>query len=140
VQAEDTDEARRTVLLVEDERSIRTFATRVLRRAGYRVVTAEDGDSALEALRRPGQTVDLLLTDVLMPGMSGAELAERVRAEHPAMPVLFVSGFPADLATGERLVPHGVQLLAKPFTGGQLVERVRMALDSHDENSEASSS
>jgi DNA-binding response OmpR family regulator len=124
-----TTEARRTILLVEDDRSIRTFTTRVLRRAGFRVVTADSGDAALAAFARYRGQVDLLLTDVLMPGMSGAELAERIRVDRPELPVLFVSGFPADLATGERLVPQGGALLAKPFTGVELVERVRLALD-----------
>jgi len=124
-----TTEARRTILLVEDDRSIRTFSTRVLRRAGYRVVTADNGDAALAAFGRYRGDVDLLVTDVLMPGMSGAELAERIHEDRADLPVLFVSGFPADLSTGERLVPHGRALLAKPFTGVELVERVRLLLE-----------
>lgn len=130
---EGTAEARRTILLVEDERAVRTFATRALRRAGYRVVTADGGEAAIATFRRYRDEIGLLLTDVLMPGMTGAELAERLRAERADLPVLFVSGYPADIATGERLVPHGGALLPKPFTAVQLVERVTLALEPRPE-------
>ena len=126
---EGAGEARRTILLVDDERAVRTFATRVLRRAGFRVITADGGDAALAAFDRYRDEIELLVTDVLMPGMTGAELADRIRGERASLPVLFVSGYPADIATGERLVPHGGALLAKPFTGPQLVDRVRRALE-----------
>lgn len=124
-----TAEARRTILLVEDERAVRTFATRVLRRAGYRVVTADSGDAALATFERYQDEIGLVVTDVLMPGMSGAELADRLRAQRDDVAVMFVSGYPADIATGQRLVPHGGALLPKPFTAAQLVDRVTQALD-----------
>jgi DNA-binding response OmpR family regulator len=124
----DADAERRTILLVDDDRSVRTFTTRVLRRAGFRVVTADSGDAALAVFEQHADQVELVVTDVVMPGMTGASLSGRLRERKPGLRVLFVSGYPADLATGERLVPYGAALLAKPFTGAELVARVREVL------------
>ncbi len=126
----ETDAAaeRRTILLVDDDRSVRTFTTRVLRRAGFRVITADSGDAALAMFERHRDSIELVVTDVVMPGMTGAALAERLRERKPGLRVLYVSGYPADLATGERLVPYGAALLTKPFTGAELVARIREVL------------
>ncbi len=116
-----------TVLLVEDEDAVRRLAARVLERSGYTVHRAADGASAVELLSRLG-AVDLLVTDVVMPGMSGRELADHVRARMPGIPVLFMSGYTADEAIRDRPPLHG-GFLEKPFTPDQLMREVREALD-----------
>jgi PAS domain S-box-containing protein len=114
-----------TVLLVEDEPAVRAVAVRVLERAGYRVVAAAGGE---EALRRAAgeEAIDLVLTDVVMPGMSGVTVAERLRAERPGVRVLFMSGYSSDLP--EALASTGGSLLQKPFTPATLLDRVAEAI------------
>jgi CheY-like chemotaxis protein len=118
--------ARARILLVEDDGHVLALARRVLERAGYRVSAAGSGAEALEALAL-GDAPALLLTDVAMPGLSGAELAARVRALRPGVRVLFMSGyFDADLAAGE---VDPALLVQKPFAPEDLLRRVREALD-----------
>ncbi len=117
-----------TVLVVEDEAGVRHLARDVLRRSGYRVLEAADGAEALRLVAQEG-TIDLLLTDVVMPGMSGAELAERFRALRPRARVLYASGY-ADEALGSHGLPSGgVPYLQKPFEPDDLVRRVRELLE-----------
>ena len=114
---------RETILLVEDEEPLRHLVTLILRHSGYTVLEAVDAEKALEvALDHPGP-LHLLLTDVIMPGMSGRELAEEMATRHPETKVLFVSGY-----TEERLEP-GVQFLGKPFTPPVLLHKIRQVLD-----------
>jgi PAS domain S-box-containing protein len=115
----------RTILLVEDEEPVRRVAARCLERAGYRVLAVADGEDALRIAAATPQ-IDLLLTDVVMPGMSGPRLADHLRAARPALPVLFISGFSRDLP--EWLAPPPGALLQKPFTPERLVARVAEAL------------
>jgi CheY-like chemotaxis protein len=116
-----------TVLVVEDEPSLLELSSRVLRQAGYRVLTTGSPEEAVETARRHHGPIDLLLTEVVMAGRSGPALATELRRDRPSMRVVFVSGF-----TGEsrdvldRVRPADV--LAKPFTPAGLVERVRGAL------------
>ena len=118
-----------TVLLVEDQASVRRLASRALRRLGYTVIEAAHGAEALEALRAAGGPVDLLLTDVVMPKMSGTELADRVRAEHPSVRVLYMTGYAAN-ALGERgMLKPGAAVVQKPFTANDLAARVREVLE-----------
>jgi PAS domain S-box-containing protein len=115
----------RTVLLVEDEERVRRIATRCLERAGYRVLAVADGEDALRlAVTTP--RIDLVLTDVVMPGMSGPQVAEHLRAARPGVPVLFMSGFSQDLP--DSLAPPPGSLLQKPFTPEVLVARVADAI------------
>ncbi|MCU1499293.1 MAG: sensor hybrid histidine kinase [Acidimicrobiales bacterium] len=118
-----------TILVVEDDDDLRAVAERILSRVGYEVLSAADGPTALAiAAARHGE-IDLLLTDMIMPGMWGSELAERVREIEPAMRVLFMSGYsPVLLHAGASLLV-GVLLIDKPFSGNELVEKVRQALD-----------
>lgn len=114
------------VLVVEDETAMRDFLLTALESLGYRPVAAANAD---EALHRVAQdTPDLVLTDLVMPGMSGAELAERIASDHPNLPVLLMSGYTAD----EPLTNSAVELrfLAKPFTIEELSDKVRWALRS----------
>jgi PAS domain S-box-containing protein len=118
-----------TVLLVEDDPGVRAVATRILTGRGYRVLEADNGESALDVLARHLRSVDLLLTDVVMPKMGGRILAERARALRPELPVLFTSGYNDDVILQHRLLEHGVALLPKPFTPLSLSAKVREVLD-----------
>jgi PAS domain S-box-containing protein len=116
-----------TVLLVEDEDSVRSLARRVLTRAGYAVLEAADGESALEVARAHAGAIDLLLTDVVMPGGGGRKLAEAMERLRPATRVLYMSGYPGDAIAEHGLAPE-VDLLPKPFSPDTLLRRVASAL------------
>jgi len=118
-----------TILLVEDEAAVRRVAARLLKGLGYTVLDAADGFEALKLLEHHQGAIDLLLTDVVLPGLSGRELAERVRADSPGMKVLFCSGYTDDVILERRLLERGEQLVPKPFTIQELSSRVREALD-----------
>ncbi|MDX6515353.1 MAG: two-component system, cell cycle sensor histidine kinase and response regulator CckA [Gaiellaceae bacterium] len=117
-----------TVLVVEDEEVIRTLVARTLREQGYRVLEARYGSEALELWEEHRDDIGLLVTDIVMPGMSGVELARRVAEERPELRILLMSGF-AEPAAGEQVsAPSGAGFLEKPFTPSELVRRVREAL------------
>jgi signal transduction histidine kinase len=116
-----------TILLVEDEHVVRALAQRVLERCGYTVLACADGAEALRVAGSPGQHIDLLLTDVVMPGLRGHEVAERVTASRPGVKVLYMSGY-ADEALLGRAAIHERALIEKPFAVDALAERVREAL------------
>lgn len=117
------------VLLVEDEDELRRLVARELTWRGYHVMEASGGAEALEVASSLGEQVDLLVTDVVMPEMSGVELSRRLSERWPSLPVLFVSGhLQGGRAVGEHLA-EGSELLAKPFTPDQLARRVRQVLD-----------
>jgi CheY-like chemotaxis protein len=116
------------VLLVEDEDGIREVARRILERRGYRVLTAADGREAIELAAGHDGPIDLLITDVIMPGMLGKEVAERVLAARPDTRVLYMSGYAQPiLGEGDNL-PKGMVLLEKPFTEHVLLSKAREAL------------
>jgi PAS domain S-box-containing protein len=118
-----------TVLVVEDDEEVRAYSAEVLRDLGYHVLEASDGNAALRILERPELRVDLLFTDVVMPHMSGRELADSARQLRPGLKVLYTSGYTRNaIVHGGRLDP-GVALLPKPFTLQDLAERVRDLLD-----------
>jgi len=116
-----------TVLLVEDEELVRALARRVLARAGYRVLEAGGGHEALEVAAAHAGDIDLLLTDVVMPGGGGPHLARAMARVRPSTRVLFMSGYPGDAITHHGL-PLDVDLLAKPFAPATLLHRVADAL------------
>ncbi len=121
-----------TVLVVEDDDSLRALVVRVLRSLGYRVLEAPEGTSALILSKTHDGSIDLLLTDVVMPGISGRELAEQIRVSRRRIKILYMSGY-----TENAIVHHGVldpatALLEKPFTPDVLAARVRTVLDSPD--------
>ena len=120
----DAPRGAETVLVVEDDASVRGVARRMLERHGYTVFEAEHGVDALGQIEHRGDEVDLVLTDVRMPGLDGRELARRLRAERPSLPVVLMSGYPSESATAADL-----RFLAKPFTAGALLHMVRDALD-----------
>jgi len=119
-----------TILLVEDEPSLRSLAAEILRNQGYEVIEASGGDEALR-LSEQGATskIDLLLTDVIMPGMGGEVLAERLKAARPGIKVLFVSGHPDDAIARDGVIEPEVAFLQKPFTPVALARKVREVLD-----------
>jgi PAS domain S-box-containing protein len=118
-----------TILVVEDDDDVRAHTVDLLRELGYRVLEAYDGDSALRLLSRPDQDIELLLTDVVMPSMSGWELAEAARDQLPGLKVLFTSGYPRDAILKNGRLEKGVDLLPKPFSFADLSERIRAHLD-----------
>ena len=126
-----------TVLVVEDEDAVRRIVRRVLEEQGYAIIEARDGNDALRICARLGDEINLVLSDVIMPGMGGRELARELRVRRPTLTILFMSGYNDDgdlVATGGDL---GSSVLAKPFTSETLARHVREALDRR-ETSEAS--
>ena len=117
-----------TILLVEDEPAILRMTARLLENAGHRVLAAASPAEALEAARRHGDAVDLLLTDVIMPGLNGRELADRLLAERPGLRCLFMSGYSADAIARRGEMDDDVHLLRKPFTAAELTRRVAALL------------
>ena len=118
-----------TVLLVEDEALVRQLTHEILRRNGYRVLEAADGIEALGVVRNYDGQIDLLLTDVVMPRMSGHELVEQARPLRPAMQVLYVSGYSEEAILRQGQLTAGIELLPKPFTPGVLTAKIRELLD-----------
>jgi PAS domain S-box-containing protein len=118
-----------TVLLVEDEQLVRQLTHEILHRNGYRVLEAADGLEALALLRNHPGHIDLLLTDVVMPRMSGHELVELARPLRPRMRVLYVSGYSEEAIARQGQLTEGIELLAKPFTPGILTAKIRQLLD-----------
>ena len=114
----------RIVLVAEDEEMVRRLMTQALRRDGWTVLEAATGDDALRLARQHRGAIDLLVADIVMPGMSGRDLAERLRGERADLPVLFVTGYSSE-ADPRRLTGPGTGLLLKPFLPGAFVAKVR---------------
>jgi len=119
-----------TVLLVEDAAPVRTLARRSLEACGYTVLDAADGPSAIELSARHAGAIAVLVTDVVMPGMSGRELAERLAPTRPEMKVLYTSGYTDDAMVRQGVLNAGVAFLQKPFVPDSLARKVRDVLDS----------
>jgi signal transduction histidine kinase len=131
VRWEQTDQLDGTesVLLVEDDPSVRGLVGQTLRKRGYTVLEADNGEEALRLVRERSSSVDLLITDVLMPGISGKELSDQLQIQHPSMKVLFVSGYTENTIVHHGVLEPGVAFLSKPFTSPMLMQRVREVLD-----------
>jgi len=130
--AEAAPELRRgteTVLLVEDAAPVRTLARKSLENCGYRVLDAADGRAALDLSAHHAGGIDILVTDVVMPGMSGRELAERLAPLRPGMRVLYTSGYTDDAMVHQGVLRSGVAFLQKPFVPESLARKVREVLD-----------
>ena len=121
-------ESASSILVCEDEEPVRKIIETVLRNAGYRVLSAPLPERALALAREHSGSVDLLVTDVVMPGFSGPELAERLRHDLPDLPVLLVTGYAPEDVAPAGVVGLGTDLLQKPFTPATLLERVRALL------------
>ena len=118
-----------TVLVVEDEYAVRRIVKIALESAGYRVIEARNGPEALEAVRLNPGAIHLVVTDVVMPEMSGRELAERIVKDHPGVRILYMSGYMDDAVMRHGIVESGVAFLQKPFTPLALARKVREVLD-----------
>jgi PAS domain S-box-containing protein len=117
-----------TILVVEDEAGIRALVRKILRRQGYEVLEAANGQEALALCREHGQRIELLITDVLMPQMGGRELVERLQTQGHDMKVLYVSGYTDDTTVYSGDLPPGTAFLQKPFTLGSLLDKVKEVL------------
>jgi two-component system cell cycle sensor histidine kinase/response regulator CckA len=122
-----TEGHRETILVVEDAEPIRRMVTAMLMQSGYDCLEAPDGTEALALLDTRAEPVHLVLTDLLMPKMTGAELAEHLSRLRPGLPIVFMSGYTEDPVVVTVGQTRG-NFLAKPFTAGALLEKVRQAL------------
>jgi len=121
--------ATETVLVVEDDQDLRAYLIEVLRELDYRAIAAQDAAAALGILEQRDMRVDLLLTDVVMPGMNGRELANRARQLRPGLKVLFMSGYSRNAVVHQGRVDRGVHLIQKPVSLNDLAARIRDVLD-----------
>jgi PAS domain S-box-containing protein len=125
------DRGRRdqSILVVEDDDDVRAYTVEILRELGYRVLEAHDGAAALRLLERREQPLDLLFTDVVMPAMSGRELADRARQIQPDLKVLYTSGYTRNAIVHGGRLEAGVEMISKPFTYHALAEKIADVLD-----------
>src|SRR6202158_3182011 len=132
-QAPLTVRGHETILLVEDAEPLRKLAHMFLKDNGYQVLTAADGPKAQQVAAQNAGPIHLLLTDVVMPGINGRVLAERLASLHPAMKVLYMSGYTDSFIAGHGVLEEGIHLLHKPFTEDALMRKVRELLDAAKE-------
>jgi CheY-like chemotaxis protein len=118
-----------SILLVEDAQPLRKLAQTFLEAAGFRVLSAGSGEEALDVAARSGVTFDLLLTDVVMPGMNGRILSEQLSRRQPGIKVLYMSGYTDSFIAGHGVLDPGTHLLHKPFTEEVLIRKAREVLD-----------
>jgi CheY-like chemotaxis protein len=118
-----------TILIVEDEEALRELARELLEANGYKVIEAELGENALRLVEGSQTPIDLLLTDVVMPGMGGKQLAKQLLELRPGLHVLYMSGYTDDVINNRGVLPENTLLLPKPFTRAVLLRKVREALD-----------
>lgn len=125
-----TPGGRETILLVEDEPLVRSLAEQALTRLGYRVLACESGETALTLAESTTSPIDLLLTDVVMPGIDGTTLATRFQAIRPETRVLFVSGYTGDKTVRHAVLEEGRDFIGKPYSHHELARKIREVLDS----------
>jgi len=113
-----------TILLVEDEPGLRAILIKLLERSGYRVIDSGEPAGILSELLTNKPHIDLLLTDVIMPGMNGKQLSESLERAYPGLKVLFMSGYPADVLGAHGIIPDEIHFLSKPFTNQRLIEKI----------------
>ena len=118
-----------TILLVEDEAIVRRTARRILKRMGYTVLEADNGLAALEAAQKFDGTIDLLLTDVVMPKMNGRQLAQEMQRQYPGIKILFASGYTDNVIAHHGILDEGLNFIGKPYSTQGLAQRVRSVLD-----------
>jgi signal transduction histidine kinase len=119
----------RSILVVEDDDDVRAYTVEILRELGYRVLEAHDGPSALRLIERQDRLIDLMFTDIVMPGMSGRELADRARAMQPELKIIYTSGYTRNAIVHGGRLDAGVEVIAKPFTYQALAQRVADVLE-----------
>ncbi|UCF98491.1 MAG: response regulator [Spirochaetaceae bacterium] len=116
------------ILVVEDESWVREFISLTLRKHGFVILSAKDGEQAMEMWRRAAKSIDLVLTDLVMPGMSGVELCTQLRRQQPNIRCLLISGYASDRLKDYNVSETGFPFLAKPFTAQELIERINRVL------------
>ncbi len=116
--------AGESILVVDDEPMVRQYIARILRETGYMVVEAEDAPQAISVLEQPGHTIKLIVCDLVMPGMSGLDLAQHVARRWTGTRMLFVSGYPREALVNHGIYHPKITLLAKPFLPSRLLEAV----------------
>ena len=121
-----------TILVAEDEPDLRELTKIFLESYGYRVLQAASADEALKLADRFGERIHLLLTDVIMPGMSGRQLAEKIHLKRPETKIVYMTGYTDDMVVQHKVLEPGVQLLQKPFTKVDLAQKLRATLDGRD--------
>jgi two-component system cell cycle sensor histidine kinase/response regulator CckA len=121
-------EGTETILLVEDDETVRKFVNEVLESNGYRLLVAPNGVAALSICAQYEEPIHLLLTDVVMPEMSGRELADRLASQHPEMKVLYMSGYTDDVIVHHGVLDEGTAFIQKPFAADVLARKVREVL------------
>ncbi len=124
----ETSPGKETILLVEDEDAVRKLVKRMLEKGGYTVFQARSGAEALSICESHQNKINLLITDMVMPGMSGPALAEKAREKCSGVKVLYISGYTDEGARGAA-IPRGSEFLAKPFSAGKVLYTVRRVLD-----------
>lgn len=120
---------RLAVLLVDDEDGVRNVTHLMLQRHGFGVVSLASAEAALALVRSDPTRFDVVVTDVMMPGMDGPTLAREIERLRPAMPIVFISGYLADTLTAHGLSPDAINLVHKPFTTAELVAAIRRAVN-----------
>lgn len=123
-----SDDAGKTILVLEDEPDVRKMVANMLASNGYKVLTAANGESAIKTFKRAKQPVDLVLLDVVAPGLSGPMVADRLTALQPGLRVLYMSGYDNTNVVQRYVVDKGHALLAKPFSERELANKVREML------------
>jgi CheY-like chemotaxis protein len=121
-------EERPTVLVVDDEEDLRDIMRRMLERRGFTALTAGDSGQAIEVCREHPGTIDVLVTDLGLPGVSGGELSRTASELRPDMQVIYISGLPRELAIADGLIAEDALLVKKPFTTEGLIEALRSVL------------
>jgi CheY-like chemotaxis protein len=118
-----------TILLVEDDALVRSLAVRVLHQQGYQLLEAANGHEALGFIQQYGEEIQLLISDLVLPGISGKALAEQLQAVYPQLKVLFISGYTDHIVSHHGLLDGGAHFLQKPFLPVKLARKVREVLD-----------
>jgi CheY-like chemotaxis protein len=121
-----------TVLLVEDAELLRTLTCTLLEKNGYTVLVAANGDEAVQIAEREKRPIHLLLTDVIMPGMSGRELANYLTGVRPEMRVIYMSGYTNDAIAHHGVLDPGIHFIEKPFSQESLMRKLRAVLDAEE--------
>ena len=129
VLKEDLPHGNETILIVEDEEEVRKLSGKILERQGYRILETSNGDDALLACERHKSPIHLMLADVIMPGMSGSELAKLLKPLYPEIKILYMSGYTDDAIVRHGVLQKGVNYIQKPFTMERLARKVREVLN-----------
>ena len=127
----DDDVTTGTLLVAEDHEGLRQLAHETLSHLGYRVVLASDGEEAIREFSARRNDIDLALLDVILPKLSGPDVYARISAERPGLPVIFATGYGADLASLQKALEQGLPVIHKPYTPRDLGRKIRECLDAN---------